>query len=114
MAPAKKAQNTGTITTSTAVVVDEPAVEKTPGELAVEAAEAAAIRASLLKEAVPERLLVKQYRVMVDGIVAGDEQQALGISVLKDLVTRADIENAGADFAWLLKTGAIEEAGYGN
>ncbi len=94
--------------------VVEPVEEKTPGEIAVEEAEAKARIATLTREAVPERLLVKQYRVMVDGIVAGDEQQALGISVLKDLVTRADIENAGADFAWLLKTGAIEEAGYGN
>ncbi len=95
-------------------VTEQTVVEKTPGELAVEQAEAKARVAALTREVVPERMLVKQYKVLVDGIVAGDDQQALGISVLKGLVTRADIENAGADFAWLLKTGAIEEAGYGN
>lgn len=93
-------------------VADTEAPTKTPGELAVEAAEAAARLAALTKEAVPQEMLTKMYRVLVDGIVAGDEKQALGISVLKDLVTRADIENGGADFEWLLRSGAIEEAGY--
>lgn len=91
-------------------VTEEPV--KTPGELAIEAAETAARLKALTKEAVPEALLTKHYRVLVDGIVAGDEKQALGISVLKDLVTRADIENSGADFDWLIKSGAIEEAGW--
>lgn len=58
------------------------------------------------------QVLVKQYHVEVDGIVAGDEHQALGIAVLKDNVTRADIEKAGGDFEWLIKTGAIVEVGY--
>ena len=91
----------------------EPAeVVKTPGELAIEAAEAAQQLAALTKEVLPVEMLTKMYRVLCDGIVAGDEKQALGISVLKDLVTRADIENGGADFEWLLSSGAIEEAGY--
>lgn len=64
-------------------------------------------------EAVSADLLFKQYQVMNDGIVAGEEQQALGITVLKGLVTKADIERAGGDFAWLLASGAIQEAGYG-
>lgn len=88
-------------------------VVKDPGEIAIEAAEAKARIAALTREVVPERLLIKQYRVLVDGIVAGDEKQALGIAVLKDFVTRADIEASGADFEWLIKSGAIEEAGYG-
>lgn len=58
------------------------------------------------------KILVKQYAVLVDGIVAGDDQQALGIAVLKGNVTRADIEKAGGDFEWLLKTEAIAEVGY--
>lgn len=65
------------------------------------------------KEAVRADILFKQYQVMNDGIVASDESLALGISVLRGLVTRADIERAGGDFEWLLETGAIEEAGYG-
>lgn len=85
---------------------------KTPGELAIEAAEAAQKIAAMTKEAVPAAMLTKQYRVLCDGIVAGDDKQALGISVLTGLVTRADIENGGADFEWLMKSGAIEEAGY--
>lgn len=64
-------------------------------------------------EAVSADILFKQYQVMNDGIVASDESLALGISVLKGLVTRADIERAGGDFEWLLSSGAIQEAGYG-
>lgn len=64
-------------------------------------------------EAVSADLVFKQYQVMNDGIVAGEEQQALGITVLKGLVTKADIERAGGDFVWLLASGAIQEAGYG-
>ncbi len=89
---------------------EEPVLDA--GTLAVQAAEARVAAAKAAKEVVPATLLTKQYRVLVDGIVAGDDQQALGISVLKGLVTRADIENGGADFEWLMKTGAIEEAGY--
>lgn len=63
-------------------------------------------------EAVSADVLFKQYRVLNDGIVAGAEQQALGITVLTGLVTKSDIERAGGDFEWLLKSGAIEEAGY--
>ncbi len=83
--------------------------ELTPGELAVLKAEEAAKTREAAREAIPSHVMVKKYRVLVDGIVAGDEQQALGIAILKDLVTRADIENAGADFEWLLKIGAIED-----
>lgn len=87
-------------------------VELTAGELAVVEAERAARRAAILKPAVPANLLVKMYRVNVDGIVAGDDKQALGIGVLTGIISRADIENSGADFDWLLSSGAIEEAGY--
>ncbi len=93
----------------------KPEVEEvvlTPGELAVQKAEELAALVKANKEAIPAAILTKRYRVLVDGIVAGDEQQALGIAILKDLVTRADIENAGADFEWLLKINAIEDAGY--
>lgn len=94
----------------------ETAPIKTPGEIAIEAAEneakARAADQAKSKEQIPKELMTKVYRVLNDGIVAGDEKQALGINVLTGIVTREDIENSGSDFAWLLRTGIIEEAGY--
>lgn len=99
-----------------AKATEETPPVKTPGELAIEAAEAEAkARAEAdiaAKEKIPAELMTKVYRILNDGIVAGDDKQALGINVLTGIVTRADIENSGSDFNWLLKTGIIEEAGY--
>lgn len=102
------------------VVPDAVAAAKAIAEAQVASAAAAAALKSQFDAATKPtqaptndgKILTLQYRVLNDGIIAGDEQQALGINVLTGLVTRGDIENAGADFAWLLKIGALEEVGY--
>lgn len=60
---------------------------------------------------VPAGMLVKVYDIVADAILGvGHTPEAPGI--LKGRVTRADLEAAGVDFEWLLKTEAIIEAGY--
>lgn len=59
------------------------------------------------------KIVVKKYLVTTN-LPIPNPNNAIGIEMLKDgdKITREQIDNAGADFEWLLKTGALEDAGY--
>lgn len=58
-------------------------------------------------------VLVKLYDIMVDSITgASIRPEEQNITVLKGRVTSADLDAAGVDKAWLIKSGAIVDAGF--
>lgn len=62
-------------------------------------------------EVVRADMLVKQYEIVQDAIL-GEGHTPEAPAFLKGIVTKADLDAAGVDFDWLLRSGAIVEAGY--
>lgn len=56
-------------------------------------------------------MLTMTYQIIQDYILCEGHSPEVP-SMLQGVVTKADLDAAGVDFAWLLKSGAIVEAGY--
>lgn len=65
------------------------------------------------QEVISSTMLIMTYQIMVDAITGQGRADAPDVpGHISGIVTKADIEGIGGDFEWLMKTGAIAEAGY--
>ena len=64
-------------------------------------------------EVISSSMLIMTYQIMADAITGQGRTDAPDSpGHISGIVTRADIEAIGGDFEWLLRSGAIAEAGY--
>lgn len=78
---------------------------------AARAAKEAEAPVAPVQQIISASMLVMTYQIVQDFILCAGHTPEVP-SMLKGVVTKADLDAAGVDFEWLLKSEAIVEAGY--